>query len=231
MSTLPALLTNEVRLQQRYGIYIAYGVVVLFYVVTLMYLAPFFPVWLPALIIYTDPAAVGFFFLGALMMLEKGQATRMALGVTPVSAFDYFSAKAISLAAISIVAVTILSFLIPAGVNHVLLLTIALISSVQFIALGVPTALYFKTVTSYLMGAAGILAPFVIPAGLAFLDQMPVWAMLWPPAADLRLIMVATGAATNTGFEIAIMFAASLAGTTLAVWYATKRLEEEFGRS
>ncbi|MCB9994663.1 MAG: hypothetical protein H6873_13530 [Hyphomicrobiaceae bacterium] len=231
MSTLPTLLSFEVRLQQRYGIYYAYGFVIAFYVLALIYLAPYFPDWLPAIIIYSDPAAIGFFFLGALMMLEKGQSTRMALGVTPVSATDYFSAKAISLAAISLVAVLILSFFFAGPVDHALLLVAATITSVQFIALGVPTALYFRTVTSYLMGAAGVFTPFVLPAGFAFFDHLPLWAMLWPPTAEFRLILDATGARTDTMTDLLILFAVSLAGTALAIWFAIHRLEEEFGRS
>ena len=54
---------------------------------------PHLPAWAPAFIIFTDPAALGFFFLGALMMLERSEGVRTALAVTPLSAADYLTAK------------------------------------------------------------------------------------------------------------------------------------------
>ena len=81
-----ALLHNEARLQYRYGLYAAYAIVVTIYVALLLGLAPLLPAWGTAAIIFTDPSALGFFFLGALMMLERNEGVRRALAAAPVKA-------------------------------------------------------------------------------------------------------------------------------------------------
>ena len=68
MSTLSTVLMHDARLQYRYGIYAAYAFVIAFYVVILTVGRGLLPEWGVGLVIYTDPAAVGFFFLGALVM-------------------------------------------------------------------------------------------------------------------------------------------------------------------
>ena len=51
------------------------------------------PDWAAAFIIFTDPAALGFFFLGALMMLERSEGVRTALATTPLSLLDYLARR------------------------------------------------------------------------------------------------------------------------------------------
>ena len=78
------LLRHDARLQWRYGIYAAYGVVLAFYVALLVSGRQRLPAWVPGVIIFTDPAALGFYFLGALMMLERAEGVRTALAVSPL---------------------------------------------------------------------------------------------------------------------------------------------------
>lgn len=229
MSVLAPLIVHDIRLQQRYGILVAYPIVIALYVFIIWQFSKFMPAWFPALIIFTDPAVLGFFFLGALMMLEKSESTRSALAITPTRAIDYFLAKTITLSAISLVAIAVISLALPGETNHLMLISIAAITSIQFLAIGVPTALHFRTVSSYLIGASGILTPIVLPAGFAFFETMPLWAMLWPPAAQFRLVLNATGSTSNTMTETLFLFAVSSVGAVLCVVFATMKLKQEFG--
>lgn len=230
MARLAVLVPHEARMQFRYGIYAAYAFVVTFYVIILYWGDAFLPDWVPALIIFTDPAAVGFFFLGALMMLEKAETVRTALAVTPISAMDYFWAKALTLTAMALVSVTILTPLIHTGANWPMLAVVVVLTSLHFLGIGVPAALYFRTVTSYLIGAAGWLLPLIAPAFVALLDPMPAWAILIPAASQFRLMLVATGAATASPIELAAMFAVTALAAVGTIWLARWRLEKEFGR-
>ena len=173
---------------------------------------------------------LGFYFLGALMMLEKAEGSRRALAVSPLTAKAYFIAKTVPLTVLGFVAVAIMAPLIHGSTDWPVLMGAVLLSALCYLGVGVPIALHFRTVTSYLIGSAGFLLPLVVPSFLAFLDPMPVWAMLFPTAAQLRLIMIGVGAA-NDGFgAIVLMFATALLGTVGAVWFGIKRLEREIGR-
>ncbi|HCT90783.1 MAG TPA: ABC transporter permease, partial [Lachnospiraceae bacterium] len=46
---------------------------------------------------FSDPAAMGLFFMGAVVLLEKGQHTPCAVAVSPVRAMEYIAAKVASL--------------------------------------------------------------------------------------------------------------------------------------
>ncbi len=85
MSVLSTFIRHDATLQYRYGIYAAYAFVIAFYIVVLTLGRGLLPAWGVGLVIYTDPAAVGFFFLGALVMLGKGEGVRTALAVTSPS--------------------------------------------------------------------------------------------------------------------------------------------------
>lgn len=227
---LTTLLALDARLQLRYGIYYAYAVAVAFYVVVLVWLGPFLPPQAVALIIYSDPAVLGFFFLGGLMMLEKAEAARSALAMTPVSAADYVWSKTLTLTAVAVVAVAIIGGLAPGKANWPVLTAATVLTSIQFIGIGVPIALKFRTVTGYLIGSGGLLLPVVLPAGLALLDPMPAWAIVVPAASQLRLIVIGTGAAAGSSGEIAAMFGVCAVAAAAALHVGIRSLKREFGK-
>lgn len=227
---LLALVRHDMRLQARYGIYLAYGFVVAFYVTVLVGLGELLPSWAIGVLLYSDPAAVGFFFLGALMMLEKGEGVRTALAAAPTGAADYLAGKAITLTGLSLLAALIIVLAAHPEADLGLLLIGQALTSVGFIGLGVPLALRFRTVNGYLVGAGAALTPFLVPAGLALLEPMPIWALLWPPVAQLRLILVATGHGVATPVEIALMLVSMLVFAVAAAAVALVALRRELGK-
>lgn len=229
-SPLATLVQHDARQQFRYGIYAAYAFVIGFYITVLVFAADFLPTWLPGLIVFTDPAVVGFFFLGALMLLEKGENVRTALAITPISASDYFWSKTVTLTGLAFVSVLVLSLFFHQSSNLPLLMSAVVLTSVQFLGLGVITAYRFKTVTSYLMGAAGFLTPVIAPGFMALLDPMPVWAIVIPAASQFRLILLAIGYGSASTFEIAAMFAVAGIAAAVCVLLALRRLAQEFGK-
>jgi fluoroquinolone transport system permease protein len=227
---LVALVRHDMRLQARYGIYLAYGFVIGFYVVVLVGLGALLPSWAIGLLLYSDPAAVGFFFLGALMMLEKGEGVRTALAAAPMGAADYLIGKAVTLTGLSLLAALIIVLAVHPGADLGLLLVGQALTSVSFIGLGVPLALRFRTVNGYLVGAGAALTPFLVPAALALLEPMPLWALLWPPAAQLRLILVATGHGVATPLEIGLMLLSALVFACVTTAVALGALRRELGK-
>lgn len=230
MSRLLALARHDARLQYRYGIYFAYAFVVAFYVFVLTSAAPYLPSWAVGVIIYSDPAGVGFFFLGALMMLEKAERVRTALATAPISAAEYFAAKVMTLSSMALIACGILLVVVHGAPNPALLLAGAALTSVAFIGIGVPVALRFRTVNGYLVGAGALLTPVIAPAALALIEPLPMWLLIWPPVAQFRLILIATGYGTASPGEVALMLAVCLAAAAGASWFAIATLKQELGK-
>lgn len=224
------LVAHDARLQYRYGVYAAYGFVVALYVAVLVWAAPWLPAWVPAVVIFTDPAALGFFFLGALLMLERSERVRPALAVAPVSPGEYFGGKLITLSAVSLIAAAALLMVLHRPADPALLLLTVALTAIQYIGIGVPIALGFRTVNGYLIGSAGFLTPLIAPGFLALLDDMPLWLAVIPAVSQLRLLLVATGAAEASATEVAVMLAVSGMAAAGGCWLALRSLRREFGR-
>ena len=227
---LLALGLHDVRLQARYGIYAAYGFVIALYAAILVGVGAAMPAWGPAAIIFSDPAGLGYIFLGGLMMLEKSERVRAALSVTPVAPAEYFVAKAATLTLVALVACTVLALTMHGGADLPLLLGTVALTSVQYVGIGVPIALRFRTVTSYIIGAGGLLTPLIAPGFLALLDPMPGWLTAIPAVSQFRLMLVATHAASATPLEIALMLFVCLLAAAGASALAIHALRREFGR-
>lgn len=222
------LLLNDIRLQQRNGIYYAYGFVLLAYLSLLYFLGAYFPSWALGIIVYTDPAVLGFFFLGALMMLEKSEGTRTALAITPMRAVDYYWSKLLSLTFASLLSVTLIGVFAHENINWPLYLTAVIVISATFVSIGFPIALHFKTATSYLMGSAAILTPILLPMVFALFNPFPLWAIIVPPAAQLRLILISLGTFEANTWEIASMLIVIIATFFLSMFMAISSLKKEF---
>ena len=229
-SRILTMTLHDARLQFRYGIYAAYAVVVAVYVALLLWLAPWLPDWTPAFIVFSDPAALGFFFLGALMMLERSEGVRTALATAPLTVGDYLGGKVITLTGLALIASTILHLASMRPGNIALLSIVVASTSVQYVGIGVPIARRFSTVSGYLMGSAGFLTPVIAPAFLALLDPFPTWLAIIPAVSQLRLMLVATGAADNGADELAFMLAVVFAAACGGMLLAYRSLRREFWR-
>ena len=223
------LVGHDARLQYRYGIYIAYAFVLAFYLAVLLGAGPFLPAWVPALIIFTDPAALGFFFLGALMMLEKSEGVRAALAITPIGPGDYLIGKVATLTTMATLSSALLVF-VHGAPNPPLILVTVVLTSVMYVGIGVPIALRFKTVNGYLIGSSGFLMPIIAPGFVALIDPTPVWMLVLPAAAQFKLMLVATGAGTASMGEIAFMLVVCTIAAAGGLWLGYRALITELGR-
>jgi fluoroquinolone transport system permease protein len=224
-----ALIRHDLRLQYRYGIYAAYAVVIALYVVELLLLGEFLPSWVPALIVFTDPAAVSFFFLGALLMLERAEGVRAALAASPITAADYLVGKIATLVGLSLASAVLLLPFMHAHYPVLLLATVGL-TALQYLGIGVPIGLHFKTVNGYLIGSASFLTPFIAPGLLALLDPFPLLLAIVPAVSQLRLLLVATNTVSVTPFELTLMLSVAAAAAAGAIWFAWVSLRRELGK-
>lgn len=140
------------------------------------------------LVIFNDPALLGFMFVGVLYLFEKNEGTLEVLAVSPVSVSNYILSKTIALTCVSLVCCFIMVFACY-GFNfnyfHFGLATI--FSTFIFTMLGYIAVAGQKTFNQYMLRAIGI----ILLASLPFLSYFGVasrnWFLLFPtlPAIDL----------------------------------------------
>lgn len=231
MSTrLNALILHDLRLQWRYRIIGAYMVVIGVTAAALFFLAPYLPGWFFGLTVYADYAALGFFFLGGLMLFEQAENTRTALAVSPVSGNDYLLAKIISLTLIALAASIILGLISQKPVKWPLYLFTVVLISVQYIGLGAMMGVHFKTVTGYIVGSVFIFLPIILPCLLAFLDPMPIGFAFIPATAQLKLIFICFDNTQPPVWHIGLMLGVSIIAATVSAWLGQRVLIKQFGR-
>jgi fluoroquinolone transport system permease protein len=220
------LLAHDLRLQARRGFPAAYAVVTFFYVL-LLRAAPdaVHDRALPALL-FSDPAALGGFFIGGLLLLERGEGTLTALFVTPVRTADYLAAKVVSLTALALAASLALALATArAPVRWLpLALSVALTSSMIVLA-GIAVASRIATVNQYFFAISVAGLPLGLPlAGTLHLGHTRLF-MLIPSGPALRLMESSLRGEPVAPAAVGACVAALLAWNGLAWIWAARWLE------
>lgn len=178
----------DVRFQIRHGFYYAYAFVSLLYVGLLRALPVEFREMTSTLLITSDPAVLGLFFVGGIVLLERGQNILESLFVTPLRVREYLIAKVASLTLLSLVTSFFIAFL-TFGVDFqqgYLFLGIVL-TSVLFTLFGISVAVRAKSLNGFLAYSSWI-AVFFLPFLEFFgIVKTPLF-YLFPTKGSLLLI-------------------------------------------
>jgi len=95
-------LKQDIRYQFRNGFYYVYLFVSIIYIAILFKLPNEIQGIVTAMVIFSDPAMLGFFFIGAIILLEKEENIFEALFITPLRVKEFIGARIFSLTAISL---------------------------------------------------------------------------------------------------------------------------------
>lgn len=119
------LLMSEFRFLTKYGILLIYGVFTIFYVGLLLFIpntassietGKLSARSITAIIlIFTDPAAMGLFFMGAIILLEKSQRVESSLAVSPINVSEYIWGKVCALMVVGLIVAFILKIFASIG--------------------------------------------------------------------------------------------------------------------
>ncbi|MBA4700096.1 MAG: ABC transporter permease [Ruminococcus sp.] len=172
------LILGDIHFQFKYGFYFIYILFSALYVFLLFIFPETWREKAVSIMIYSDPAAMGLFFMGAIVLLEKSQRVLNALAVSPVKAIEYVIAKTISLMLISVLVSLVLAFV--AGLRNIpeVLLATALTSMI-FTLLGLIAATKINSLNQYIIMTAPLeLICFIPPAIYLF---VPSVIMQWYP--------------------------------------------------
>ena len=105
-----------------------------------------------SLIILTDPAMLGLFFMGGIWLLEKGEGLHGFWSVSPLRPVEYVWSKSVSLAILSTVSADLIVLsAMRTGVNLVLLSFSVFLGAVVFNLMGLMAASFARSVNHYMI--------------------------------------------------------------------------------
>lgn len=177
----------DMRFQARYGFYLLYGFLTVLYAAVLVSLPQSWRENVTALLIFSDPAAMGLFFMGAIVLLEKSQRVTDFFAVSPLKAREYVLSKVLSLSAIGLLAAAVLGA--AAGCSR---LPVALLgtflSSALFTLLGLIIASGINSLNQFLLATVPVEILAFLPAALHLFGVTPAFLRLYPANVCMDLI-------------------------------------------
>ena len=185
---LKKLFLLDMRFQAKYGFYFLYAVLTVIYIAVLFALPENWKEKAAVILIFSDPASMGLFFMGAIVLLEKSQHTTCALAVSPVHATEYVIAKVSSLSAISLVVAAILALAADAD-NLRIVLFGTFISNVIFTLFGIIVATKIASLNQFILWTVPIEAVCFVPAILRLYKITPAWCGYYPVNVCMDMVL------------------------------------------
>ena len=174
MRLLPTI-KNDVCYQIKYGFYLIYSLLTILYVLILQQITdPTLKSTAGSLVMLSDPAVLGYFFIGGIWLLEKDESLHSYIAVTPLKTAEYVLSKIFYLGIVSTLSATIIGFLAIPFVHALLLAAVIFLSSCFFTLLGLIFATFSKTLNGYLLASVPPALLLLTPAILTILGiQLP----------------------------------------------------------
>ncbi|MDE7312027.1 MAG: ABC transporter permease [Eubacterium sp.] len=204
---LKSLFLLDIRFQAKHGFYFLYIVLTVIYAAALLAVPESWHEKTAVILIFSDPASMGLFFMGAIVLLEKSQHTPCAFAVSPVRPMEYIIAKVSSLSAISLIVAAILALEASVDNLHIVLLG-TVISSVIFTLLGIIIATKIISLNQFILWTVPIEVVCFVPAILHLFKITPDWLRHYP--INVCMEMVSGYAPSAIGIFIVIAWMAIL---------------------
>lgn len=209
MKKLKNILLWDLRLLIRYRILNIAIIVAIAYSIMFKGASAYLSDSLVIMLIFSDPAMLGFMFIGALVLFEKSAQTLSAITVTPLKVWQYLWSK---IAALTILALPCSITMALTGLEgqiqwHWLLLGVIL-SSVLFTLLGFIGVLRVDTLNQYLIVIPLFLIPLCVPL-LSWFNITREFCLYYaiPTQASLLLFKAANGGSvTNWQLLYALVY-------------------------
>lgn len=210
---LGRLICGDIHFQWKYGFYFIYFILTVLYVCGIAALPEHWKTDIASIMIYSDPAAMGLFFMGAIVLLEKGQKVLNAMVVSPVKVSEYILSKTIALIAISSIIALILGLV--SGSNHLPGIAVGTaLTSAIFTMLGIIAATRISNLNQFLIVIMPIEIVCFVPPIVGLFVELPNIFCFFPFTACMNLI---TGKSSLLSFDMILVFA------TLIILYMVAR--------
>ena len=206
-----SLLKWDMRFQARYGFYLLYGFLTVLYVVLLVSFPPSWKENVAAVLIFSDPAAMGLFFMGAVVLFEKNQRVTSFFAVSPLRAWEYVASKVLSLSLIALLVAAVLAVLANCRALCFVLFG-TFLSSVLFTLVGMIIATKTTSLNQFILATVPVELLAFVPVILHLAGITPDFLRIYPANACMDLIagraFSVTGLFLTAALIVILLFAA-----------------------
>jgi fluoroquinolone transport system permease protein len=210
-----ALLAGDIRFQYQYGFYLLYLIFSVLYISLIFLLPTAWRAKAVILMIFSDPAAMGLYFMGAILLFEKSERVLDSIAISPVKPGEYVLAKLLSIALIS----TGVGLLL--GVTGGVLSDLAtflggvFFGSCLFSAVGLMLAVKIATLNQFIIATIPAELLINLPAIAYLFGWKPRWLIWHPGVCIIELCqngpdVLATGVILIGWTAVAVRFACLL---------------------
>ena len=178
----------DVRLQYRNGFYYAVAFLLFFFAILVNFVPIDWTPWLAALLLGNMMLAT-FFFLGGLILLEKGEGTLEALIVTPLSDVEYLASKIVTLTLLA-TAEQLMLVLLASGFDFspLPLLIGVVLGSILYCLFGFLAVSRYDSINEYLFPSMLYTLFFSVPF-IPFFGLADGWAFYLHPLQGVLLLL------------------------------------------
>jgi fluoroquinolone transport system permease protein len=192
MRRLIATIHCDVTLQLRQGFYYASAFVLVVCVVVVSRIPTLNLSWLLPALVLGNLMMNTFYFIGGLILLEKGEGTLEAQVVTPLRTWEYLASKIGTLTLLGLVENLVIVILLAGFRFDVLLLATSIVlTSILYCLVGVVAVVRYDSINEYLMPSvlySSLLSAPILP----YMIQWDGWLLyLHPLQATLLLVQAA----------------------------------------
>lgn len=217
------ILVQDIRYQMRYGFYLLYAFVSLIYIGILRLIPVTARTEVATLIILSDPALLGFFFIGGIWLLEQGEGLHRYWSVLPAKPYAYIGAKLLSLGFISTLSGLLITGISGVGgINYPLLVVTLLLSAGIFTLAGLVLATMARTVNHYLVLTIPVEIGILLPPLLLLCGLHHPLLLLFPGTQGLAALRFALG--LERKMELGLILAGLLFWLGIAFGWAYLRV-------
>lgn len=182
------VILGELRLLYKYGIVLLYFIFTIIYICIISLLPESVKQVTTIILIFFDPAAMGLFFMGAIILFEKNQRVESSLAVSPIHIIEYIIGKVIPFLLIgSLVALIIAIF---ASLSKIWLIIIGVfLSSILFSLCGMIVACNITSLNKFMIATIPFEIFLCVPSALYLFEviKSDIW-ILHPGIAAIRII-------------------------------------------
>jgi len=174
------LLRGDIRFQYKYGFYFLY----MFFTILYISMLSLFPeTWrekAAILMIFSDPAAMGLYFMGAMVLFEKSERVLDSIAVSPVRTYEYVLSKLFSIGVISVIVGFAIGFFSNAMDITVRFILGVFLCSCLFSSVGLILAAKSMSLNGFIISTIPAQLIINVPATAWLFGWRPSWLLVHP---------------------------------------------------
>jgi fluoroquinolone transport system permease protein len=182
------------------------------------------------LVIFNDPALLGFLFIGVMVLFEKNENTIQALAVSPIKTSNYILSKSLSLTIISVVCCYAMVFASKGfDFNYVHFFFATALTTLLFSFIGFIVVSGLSNFNKYIIKAIGVIIILTMPFIGYFEIVSKYWFIMFPtmPAIDLFSLSFPNNL---TIFETILTYILAIVWCIVTYLWSVKAITQNFAK-